>query len=194
MNNLIKTVLLGPTGAGKSQFCNFIHKDLTNSIFEVSNSLNSCTKEPQSTIVERQKIRLQLIDSAGSSDSNNKDEENLKKLALYLRKEKTLNQIFLVLNFHDRFSRDTREYLNIVSWIFTPKQFMTNLMIIFTHYPDNPDEDDLNKYQLFKKEINQELNKIFEIPSEFKIPDIPVYFVNTKIFKKGGNKYFDENS
>ena len=78
MNNLIKTVLLGPTGAGKSQFCNFIHKDLTNSIFEVSNSLNSCTKEPQSTIVERQNIRLQLIDSAGSSDSNNKDEENLK--------------------------------------------------------------------------------------------------------------------
>ena len=194
MSNLIKTVLLGPTGAGKSQFCNFIHKDLTNSIFEVSNSLNSCTKEPQSTIVERQNIRLQLIDSAGSSDSNNKDEENLKKLALYLRKEKILNQIFLVLNFHDRFSRDTREYLNIVSWIFTPKQFMTNLMIIFTHYPDNPDEDDLNKYQLFKKEINQELNKIFEIPSEFKIPDIPVYFVNTKIFKKGGNKYFDENS
>ena len=194
MSKVIKVVLVGPTGAGKSQFCNFIHKDLTNSIFEVSNSLNSCTKEPQSTIVERQNIRLQLIDSAGSSDSNNKDEENLKKLALYLRKEKILNQIFLVLNFHDRFSRDTREYLNIVSWIFTPKQFMTNLMIIFTHYPDNPDEDDLTKYQLFKKEINQELNKIFEIPSEFKIPDIPVYFVNTKIFKKGGNKYFDENS
>jgi ABC-type branched-subunit amino acid transport system ATPase component len=31
MNNLIRTVLIGPTGAGKSQFCNFIHKDLTNS-------------------------------------------------------------------------------------------------------------------------------------------------------------------
>ena len=91
MSNLIKTVLIGPTGAGKSQFCNFIHKDLTNSIFEVSHFLNSCTKEPQSTIVERQNIRLQLIDSAGSSDSNNKDEENLKKLALYLRKEKILN-------------------------------------------------------------------------------------------------------
>ena len=88
MNNLIKTVLLCPTGEGKSQFCNFIYKDLTNSIFEVSNSLNSCTKKPQSTIVERPNLRLRLIDSAGSSDSNNKDEENLKKLALYLRKEK----------------------------------------------------------------------------------------------------------
>ena len=71
---------------------------------------------------------------------------------------------------------------------------MTNLMIIFTHYPDNPDEDDMDKYQLIKKEINEELNNIFEIPTEFKIPEIPVYFVNTKIFKKGGIKYFDENS
>ena len=97
-------------------------------------------------------------------------------------------------SFQDRFSRDTREYLKIISWIFTPKQFMTNLMIIFTHYPDNPDEDDFNKYQLIKKEINEELNKIFEIPSEFKVPEIPVYFVNTKIFKKGGVKYFEENS
>ncbi len=194
MSNLIRVVLIGPTGAGKSQFCNFIHKDLTNSLYKVSNSLNSCTKEPQSTIFERQNIKLELIDSPGSSDSNNHDEENLKNLALYLRGKKELNQILLVLSFQDRFSRDTREYLKILSWIFTPKQFMTNLMIIFTHYPDNPDEDDLNKYQLFKKEINEELNKIFEIPSEFKIPDIPVYFMNTKIFKKDGKLFYDKNS
>ena len=194
MNNLIKIVLIGPTGAGKSQFCNFIHKDLSNSICRVSNSLNSCTTEPQSTIVERQNIRLELIDSPGSSDSNNNDEENLKKLAMYLRNKKQLNQILLVLSFENRFSRDTREYLKILSWIFTPKQFMTNLMIIFTHYPINPDEDDLKKFQLFKKEINEELNKIFEIPSEFKMPIIPVYFMNTKIFKKDGSNYFDKNS
>ena len=194
MSKLIRTVLIGPTGAGKSQFCNFIHKDFTNSICKVSNSLNSCTKEPQSTFVERQNIKLELIDSPGSSDSNNNDEENLKKVALYLRTKKELNQILLVLSFQDRFSRDTREYLKILSWIFTPKQFMTNLMIIFTHYPENPDEEDLNKYQLFKKEINEELNKIFEIPSEFKIPGIPVYFMNTKIFKKDGKSYYDKNS
>jgi GTP-binding protein EngB required for normal cell division len=194
MNNLIRTVLIGPTGAGKSQFCNFIHKDLTNSICTVSNSLNSCTKEPKSTIVERQNIRLELIDSPGSSDSNNNDEENLKKLALYLRGKKELNQILLVLSFHDRLSRDTRQYLNILSWIFTPRQFLTNLMIIFTHYPENPDEDDISKYELFKKEIKQELDKIFQVPAELKLPDIPIYFMNTKIFKKDGIKFFDKNS
>ena len=191
---LIRTVLMGPTGAGKSQLCNFILKDLNNSTCKVSNSLNSCTTQPQSIIVERQNIKLELIDSPGSSDSNNKDEENLKNIALHLRNKKTLNQIFLVLSFQDRFQRDTREYLKILSWIFTPKQFLTNLMIIFTHYPDNPDEDDEEKFKLFKKEINDELNKIFEIPAEYKIPDIPVYYINTKIFKKDGKRYYNEES
>lgn len=194
MNKVIKTVLIGPTGAGKSQLCNFIHKDLTNSIYEVSNSLNSCTKEPKSTIVERQDIKLELIDTPGTSDSNNNDEENLKILTKYLRNGKELNQIFLVLSFHDRLSRITRDYLKILSWIFTPKQFMTNLIIIFTHYPDDPDEDDIEKYNILKKEVKEELDKIFEIPSEFPMPDIPVYFVNTKIFKKNGNRFFDKNS
>ena len=194
MNKVIKTVLIGPTGAGKSQLCNFIHKDLTNSIYEVSNSLNSCTKEPKSTIVERQDIKLELIDTPGTSDSNNNDEENLKILTKYLRNGKELNQIFLVLSFHDRLSRITRDYLKILSWIFTPKQFMTNLIIIFTHYPDEPDEDDIEKYNILKKEVKEELDKIFEIPSEFPMPDIPVYFVNTNIFKKNGNRFFDKNS
>ena len=194
MNKVIKTVLIGSTGAGKSQLCNFIHKDLTNSIYEVSNSLNSCTKEPKSTIVERQDIKLELIDTPGTSDSNNNDEENLKILTKYLRNGKELNQIFLVLSFHDRLSRITRDYLKILSWIFTPKQFMTNLIIIFTHYPDEPDEADIEKYNILKKEVKEELDKIFEIPSEFPMPDIPVYFVNTKIFKKNGNRFFDKNS
>ena len=67
-------------------------------------------------------------------------------------------------------------------------------MIIFTHYPENPDEDDISKYELFKKEIKQELDKIFQVPAELKLPDIPIYFMNTKIFKKDGIKFFDKNS
>ena len=194
MSKLIKIILIGPTGAGKSQFCNFIHKDLTNSLHKVSNSLNSCTKEPQSTIVERPNIKLELIDSPGSSDSNNDEEENLKALVKYLRNKKEINQILLILSFENRFTGDTKKYLKILSWIFTPIQFMTNLMIIFTHYPENPDEEDLNKFNLLKKEACEELNKIFEIPIESKLPNIPVYFINTKIFKKDGKCYYDKNS
>ena len=196
MNQLIKIVLVGPTGAGKSQFCNFIHKDLTNSIYKVSNSLNSCTSSPQSSIVERQDIRLELIDSPGSSDSNNNDEENLKVLADYLRSKNEIHQILLILSFEDRLSKDTRQYLKILSWIFTPMQFMSNLIVVFTHYPKDPDEEDIEKFYQHKYEVNEELNKIFDIPTEYKskIPQIPVYHFNTKILNKNTSPHFDENS
>ena len=36
--------------------------------------------------------------------------------------------------------------------------------------------------------------KIFEIPIESKLPSLPVYYINTKIFKKDGNLYYDKNS
>ena len=35
MNRTVKIVLVGPTGAGKSQFCNFLRNDLSNSIYKV---------------------------------------------------------------------------------------------------------------------------------------------------------------
>ena len=194
MSKLIKVVLIGPTGAGKSQFCNFIHKDLTNSLHKVSNSLNSCTSEPFSTTVERPNLRLELIDSPGSSDSNNNEEENLTKLVKFIRNKNEINQIFLILSFENRFTGDTKKFLKILSWIFTPKQFMENLIIVFTHYPDVPDDEDKAKFNLLKKEICEELNNIFEIPLECQMLDIPVYFINTKIFKKDGNRYFDKNS
>ena len=135
MNSLVKIVLVGPTGAGKSQFCNFLHNDLSNSIYQVKASLNSCTSVPQSTIFERQNLKIELIDSPGSSDSNNNDEDNLRKLANFLRSKNEIHQIFLVLNFNNRLNKDTRDYLKILSWIFTPIQFIANLIVIFTHFP-----------------------------------------------------------
>ena len=194
MNKIYRIVLVGPTGAGKSQFCNFLLNVLSNSKHKVSDSLNSCTTQPQSTIMERNDIKLELIDSPGNSDSNNNDEENLKVLVDYLRNKKELNQIFLVLSFEDRLSRDTRDYLKILSYIFTPKEFMSNLMVIFTHYPINPDEDDKNKSIKIKLEIIDILNKLFDIKNSMKIPEIPAYFLNTKIFKHSLNFSFDDMS
>ena len=42
MDKIYKIVLLGPTGVGKSQLCNFIMKDKENKTFKVSESINSC--------------------------------------------------------------------------------------------------------------------------------------------------------
>ena len=68
MNKIYRIALVGPTGAGKSQFCNFLLNDLSNSKHKVSDSLNSCTTQPQSTIMEKNNIKLELIDSPGNSD------------------------------------------------------------------------------------------------------------------------------
>ena len=68
--NLYKIVVVGPTGAGKSQFCNFIQKDLTNSINRVSDSLDSCTQDPFSNYFKRQENNFEFIDTAGNSDSS----------------------------------------------------------------------------------------------------------------------------
>ena len=47
-NKIYRVLVLGPTGVGKSQFCNFVQKDINNSINQVDDSIISCTKEPKS--------------------------------------------------------------------------------------------------------------------------------------------------
>ena len=54
MSRSFRVIVVGPTGAGKSQFCNFVQRDINNSINKVSDSLNSCTKDPYSNYFTRQ--------------------------------------------------------------------------------------------------------------------------------------------
>ena len=72
-NEIYRILVFGPTGAGKSQFCNFTLKDLDNIINKVSHSLNSCTKNPQSNFFKRNGINCELIDTAGNNDTDNND-------------------------------------------------------------------------------------------------------------------------
>ena len=65
-------------------------------------------------------------------------------------------------------------------------------MVIFTHYPINPDDDDINKSNKIKNEIINELNKIFKSSENLVI--IPIYFINTKIIKKDGKASFIRES
>ena len=85
--DLYRVIVVGPTGMGKSQFCNFVQRDTTNSINKVSESLNSCTQDPFSNNFKRNKNNYEFIDTAGSGDSGNNDIENLKRLVEYLKKK-----------------------------------------------------------------------------------------------------------
>ena len=96
-SKVYKVIVIGPTGAGKSQFCNFFQRDLSNSINKVSDSKKSCTQEPFSNKFTRIGTDIELIDTAGSSDSSNNDEENLIKLVNYLKTRKEIDFILLLL-------------------------------------------------------------------------------------------------
>ena len=120
---IFRVLVLGPTGAGKSQFCNFIQRDLTNSINLVSDSLDSCTIDPQSNEFRRLDTDFDFIDTAGNSDSNDNDIENLKRLVDYLKKLKKIHYLILVLKFGERFTGDTKQYIEALGKIFTVNEF-----------------------------------------------------------------------
>ena len=160
--------MLGPTGAGKSQLCNFIMKDKENKTFKVSESINSCTQDPQLEYYtrnieesEKKKIKLELIDTAGSSDSGDNDERNFKSLIEKLREKKNVDLFFLVLNCTSRLGGlegPHRQYIKMISETFTPNEFYGHLEIIYTHYPNTIKEQ--KKCETKKAEIIDAIKNI----------------------------------
>ena len=190
MDKIYKIAVIGPTGVGKSQFCNYIQKDYTNSKNEVSDSLDSCTQDPSPNIFERQNTTFNFIDTAGNNDSTNNDDKNLEKLVNYLREIKEINNIFLLLTFGERLSNSSREYIKKLGKIFTPMEFYNHLTIIFTK--SGSPEKQKKKKEKNKEEVTKILKESFKIEDTIigKAPD--VYFVDTEYDED--SKTFDETS
>ena len=179
--DLYRIIVLGPTGAGKSQFCNFAQRDLTNSVNLVSDSFDSCTWKPYSNFFRRNNINLELIDTPGSSDSSDNDIKNLETLINYLRERKEIDHIILCLKFGERINKDTREYLNILGKIFTSIEFFSHLSVCFTKYPLYPSEKEIKSKNKYILDINELLKGIFKIDKNIQIPNVKVYFFDTEI-------------
>ena len=195
INGLYRIIVFGPTGAGKSQFCNFCQRDLDNNINEVSGSLNSCTQEPKSNIFKRCEINIELIDTAGGNDSDNNDIQNLQKVCDFLRTKEQIDFIILLLNYDDRLQSDTKDYIKTLGNIFTPKEFYTHFFIIFTHSPLKESKKNQETKKKHMNEIIVIMNDIFKIKKQDNLPEVKVYFINTEIiYDDKGNKQFDENS
>ena len=187
-----RAIVVGPTGAGKSQFCNFIQRDLTNSINKVSNDLDSCTKDPSSNIFTRNNIKYEFIDTAGSADSSKDDIKNLETLINYIKKKEEIDYIVLLLKFGERMSGETRDYLNTLGKIFTANEFYKHLCVFFTKFPLKPKKKETELKEKNIKEINRILKEIFEIEEKSPIPDIKVYFIDTDIDED--DNIYDEKS
>ena len=180
MSKIYRLVPLGPTGSGKSQLCNFIYKDKSNTKFEVSESLNSKTKNPQFELCTRNGINIELVDTAGCSDSNGDDEKNFKKLIEKLREKKTIDLFLLVFNFTGRIDQTTRDYIKLISNTFTPTEFYNHLVVIFTNYRENPTEKEKKKLDIKVGEIKNLLKEIIGIGDGENTVTPKVYEIDTE--------------
>lgn len=190
--DLYRILVVGPTGAGKSQFCNFVQRDITNSKNKVGVGLRSCTKGPQSNIFTRNNTNYDFLDSAGSSDSDNDDIKNLNLLIDFIKKKESIDYITLLLKFGEKITNETKKYLETLGKIFTAGEFYTHLCVFFTKFPTKPKKKDRALKDETKKEINEILKEIFHIDKEIQIPDVKVYFIDTEI-DEDDNTY-DEKS
>ncbi len=190
--DLYRAIVVGPTGMGKSQFCNFIQRDKTNSINKVSDSLNSCTQDPFSNIFKRNNNNYEFIDSAGSSDTGDKDIENLKRLVEYLKKKSSIDHILLLLKFGERVTNDTRDYIKTLGKIFTPAEFYSHLSVIFTKSPIKPSKKEEKTKNQTIEEINKIIRNSFNLTQDEIIPEVNVYFIDTE-YDEDENTY-DEKS
>ena len=179
--DLYRILVVGPTGAGKSQFCNFVQRDITNSKNKVGVGLRSCTKGPQSNIFTRNNTNYDFLDSAGSSDSDNDDIKNLNLLIDFIKKKESIDYITLLLKFGEKITNETKKYLETLGKIFTAGEFYTHLCVFFTKFPTKPKKKDRALKDETKKEINEILKEIFHIDKDIQIPDVKVYFIDTEI-------------
>ena len=134
-----------------------------------------------------------LIFIAGNSDSDDNDIINLEKLVNYLKKLKKINYIILVLKFGERFTGDTKQYIETLGKIFTVSEFFCHLGIVFTKFPNKPNEQDLKTKARFSLEINKLYRKIFKLKDNDIIPENDnIFFIDTKIDKE--NEAFNEDN
>lgn len=167
----------------------FFQKDRTNSKNRVSDSLESCTQDPKSNVFERISTYFDFIDTAGNNDSDEIDIINLEKLVSYLKRIKKIHYIILVLRFGERFTGDTKQYIEALGKIFTVREFFCHLSIVFTKFPNEPSERDLKTRDKHNSEINKLLKNIFQ-PNEIdNLQDNETYYIDTSLHEENEDIY-----
>lgn len=157
----------------------------------MSDALESCTSDPFSNIFERNGVKYEFIDTAGNSDSNDKDEQNFTNLVTFLKDKKEIDFIFLLLKFGERITGETKKYINRLNRIFEENDFYTHLSIIFTKYPEKPKKKEEKLIGNLKEQINTILEETFNIKKEQELPEVKVCFLDTEI-DEDTNEYIEK--
>ena len=160
-------IVIGPTGVGKSTFCNVIAgKDPMDQFFPVSDSGKSCTNKTSSTEVEWRGsggFSVTLIDTPGLSDSSEDDFKNISGMLKELKKHSEIHVFVLTVNGTQlTFSRYFKDMILIFQLCYGPQFLNKNTIIEVTHWPFDAAniKRRKNDEETLKQKINEELKKV----------------------------------
>lgn len=185
--NKINIIMIGHTGAGKSQLGNSI---LQNEVFEVGHGFESKTTEKKNGFGTLNNLDLRIIDTPGFSDTKENEQEHKddwKKIADLFVDDKSIDGIIFVFNFANL--RKGPEYKNLIEKlkeIFGQEILKQRLKIVFTNAKYG------FEYEQEKEET--QINDMINLIGDDIIGRDDIIFVNThiKLIRQKDLKYFDK--
>jgi predicted GTPase len=178
IKNFYTLLLIGETGAGKSQLGNAY---LRSNVFTVDDDLDSETFITSSNEKEIDGVIRCVIDTQGLDDTQRVDEKHIQQMVSFMRKwNKGVNAVGLIINGQQpHLSVGTQKLVQIVDSFFNNPEFWNHFCLIFTRsYKEYP----VNEQALttkYREKIQQIIVKSITPGSR---PQIPVFFVDSKKF------------
>jgi hypothetical protein len=185
--NKINIIMIGHTGAGKSQLGNSI---LQSEVFKVGHGFDSESTIKKDGFGTLNNLDLRIIDTRGFSDTKENEKEHKddwKKIAELFVIDLSIDGIIFVFNFTDK--RKGQQYKNLIQKLkelFGTEILKQRLKIVFTNA----------KYGLEYEEEMEEIqaNEMIKLIGSDIIGRNDMIFVNThiKLIKHDEFKYFDK--
>ena len=178
-NEQICFVLFGETGHGKSTLGNAL---LGKEIFKTNDTVQSVTKEIYGCQGVDKSKDLFVIDTPGINDTEGKDNEYLKNIAIYLKKRNDIKGIVIVLNYSLKTSvqKSAEKSIKTIFRIFKSKTICSHIIIAFTHFYAGRKPPKRNEQGELKENIFNIFKNIFCNMFNQKCPinSLPFYFLD----------------
>ena len=178
-NKSANIIVLGETGNGKSQFCNYV---LRNYFFTVSNNADSETKETKGNYGINGANNIFMIDTPGLQDSRGADKEHLTQLVDYVKTQTHLQAVLIIFNFHQpRFALNIKNMVKLLCIAFPQTDFWNHVGLVFTRFYAKMDEELMDEKIDRAEQFNREINKLIKEAGYYSTSEIicPTFFVDS---------------
>ena len=181
ISNTVRVVMLGQTGAGKSELGNVLAgRSTKNPLFESSIKGESCTSEicekEAHWLGELTASKYRLVDTCGFGDSEGRDEAQFEDLLWTLSRYGAVNSFLIVLN-----GESARLDANLKAMFIKLKEYFSetvfdHMIVVYTHWSHDKKTVKQRKDK-FEKEIKDSTLKSLE---ELRIKEINDFLFGIK--------------